>query len=193
MTVGVCSPAASVSILYSWRRVCDGTENAHGLSSGWGAHATGLTSVCPFRYSSPKASKNPCGKAQLTGGRMRIGQCTPSGELDVFRDHWSRKGVKGASSRSVAHGSSPKTAGKRGDSGWRFGLRRQKSWVRIPPRPPQPGRSTEQVTQLPPRALSSDVHPLIAAADARLFRSFQRRELPAKPRATFRGPKPITG
>jgi hypothetical protein len=46
-----------------------------------------------------------------------------------------KKGVKGASSRSVALGSSPKTTGKRGDSGWLFGLRRQKSWVRIPPRP----------------------------------------------------------
>ena len=46
-----------------------------------------------------------------------------------------KRGVKGASSRSVAHGSSSKTTGKRGDSGWLFGLRRQKSWVRIPPRP----------------------------------------------------------
>jgi hypothetical protein len=55
------------------------------------------------------------------------------------------------------------------------------------------GRFTKQVTQLPPRDLSSDVHALVSAADARFFRSFQRRELPARPRATFRGPKPITG
>jgi hypothetical protein len=46
-----------------------------------------------------------------------------------------KKGVKGAPSRSVAPGSSPKTAEKRGDSRWVFGLRRHRSQVRILSRP----------------------------------------------------------
>ncbi len=36
--------------------------------------------------------ENPFGKGQLAVRCIWIGQCAPSGELDVFRDHWSQKG-----------------------------------------------------------------------------------------------------
>ena len=36
--------------------------------------------------------QNPFGKNQLAVRCIGIGQCAPSEELDIFRDHWSPKG-----------------------------------------------------------------------------------------------------
>ena len=65
--------------------------------------ASPLTAHTPFvlegvadavlgRPSSPKTPENPFGKGQLAVRCIWIGQCAPSGELDVRRDHRSQKG-----------------------------------------------------------------------------------------------------